>query len=423
VVLDETTKDVIWWGKVNIPITPEGYARNRQRVVDYLNAKHKIFVIDGYAGWDESNKFLCRVVCVRPYHAVFMKTMMRRDSVEGLVKTFTAKGTPDFTIMNSGEFKSDPLTEAVTCHTSVNVNFKTKELAVLGSLYAGEMKKGLFGVMHYYMPLKGNLSMHASANVGPKGDVTVLFGLSGTGKTTLSADPSRPLIGDDEHVWTDEGIFNIEGGCYAKCIDLTEEKEPDIFRSIKFGAILENIKYFDEDERVVNYEDVSLTENTRTAYPLEHIPNAQIPAVAGHPKNIIFLTCDANGVLPPIARLTPEQAQYHFISGYTAKVAGTEVGITDPVPSFSACFGEAFLPLHPFTYAKMLAEKCTKHKANVWLMNTGWSGGKYGIGKRMSLKVTRSLLDAVHSGDLDNCETQLIPGFELHVPKKCEGVP
>lgn len=325
--------------------------------------------------------------------------------------------------MNAGEFCADTTTETVTNPTSINVNFTDKQLVILGSQYAGEMKKGLFGIMHYYMPKVGNLSMHASANEGADGDTTVLFGLSGTGKTTLSADPHRYLIGDDEHVWTNKGIFNIEGGCYAKCIGLTEEKEPEIYRAIKFGSILENVKYLPGDKREIDFEDTSITENTRTCYPLEHMDGVKIPAIGGHPKNIIFLTCDANGVLPPVARLTPEQSMYHFISGYTAKVAGTEMGITEPVSTFSACFGEAFLPLHPFTYAKMLAEKCKKYNANVWLINTGWSGGKYGVGERMSLKITRRIIDSIHSGELDNAETTVIPGFELHVPKKVTDVP
>ena len=284
-----------------------------------------------------------------------MKIMMIRDNLASLNKNFT-NGGPDFTIMNAGEFQADVDTESVTDKTSVAVNFTDKKLVILGTQYAGEMKKGLFGIMHYYMPKVGNLSMHASANEGDEGDTTVLFGLSGTGKTTLSADPKRHLIGDDEHVWTNKGIFNIEGGCYAKCIDLSADKEPEIFHSIRFGSILENVKYTDDETRTIDYGNTELTENTRTCYPLEHMPGVKIPAIGGHPKNIIFLTCDANGVLPPVSRLTPEQIMYHFISGYTAKVAGTEMGITEPVPSFSACFGEAFLPLHPFTYAKMLAE-------------------------------------------------------------------
>lgn len=350
-----------------------------------------------------------------------MKQMMIRAPREQLEAEF-AKGI-DFTILNAGEFGADPNTEGVTSEASVCVNLKEKELTILGTQYAGEMKKGIFGIMHYYMPLRGCLSMHASANEGEKGDTTLLFGLSGTGKTTLSADPKRALIGDDEHVWTDKGIFNIEGGCYAKCIGLTKEKEPEIYDAIKFGALLENVKYFGGDRpRTVDYDDVSIAENTRTTYPLEHIPGAKIPALGGHPKNIIFLTCDSNAILPPVAKLTKEQIMYHFISGYTAKVAGTEMGITEPVPSFSACFGEAFLPLHPFKYASMLAEMVEKYKSNVWLMNTGWSGGKYGVGKRMSLKITRAILDQIHSGDLEKAEYTTMKGFNLAVPKAIKGV-
>ena len=285
------------------------------------------------------------------------------------------------------------------------------------------MKKGVFGVMHYYMPSMGALSMHASANTSMDGkNSTVLFGLSGTGKTTLSADPHRMLVGDDEHVWCDNGIFNIEGGCYAKAIGLNEDKEPEIYHSIKYGAIVENIKYFEDHPRTIDYDNVSITENTRVCYPLEHMPNVKIPAVAGHPNHIIFLTCDANGVLPPVAKLTPEQAMYHFISGYTAKVAGTEVGVKEPQATFSACFGEAFLPKHPYLYAKMLAEKVEKYNSHVWLVNTGWSGGKYGLGERMSLKVTRQILDNIHSGELEKAEYEVIPGFNLAVPKSATGV-
>ena len=288
-----------------------------------------------------------------------------------------------------------------------------KELTILGTSYAGEMKKGVFGIMHFYMPQKGALSMHASANEGVDGDTTLLFGLSGTGKTTLSADPKRRLIGDDEHVWTNKGIFNIEGGCYAKGVGLSKEKEPEIFNAVKFGAVVENIRYLPNEPRTINYDDISITENTRVCYPLEHIPGAKIPAIGGHPKNIIFLTCDANGVLPPVAKLNKEQIMYHFISGYTAKVAGTEVGVTEPVPSFSACFGEAFLPLHPFTYAKLLVEYIEKYGAHCWLVNTGWSGGKYGEGKRMSLKVTRSIIDSIHDGTLEKVQYTTMPTFNL----------
>ena len=264
--------------------------------------------------------------------------------------------------------------------------------------------------------------MHASANEGVGGDSTILFGLSGTGKTTLSADPHRKLIGDDEHVWSDNGIFNIEGGCYAKAIGLTKLTEPDIFNAIRYGAIVENVMYQPDKPRTINFDDISLTENTRCCYPLEHIENCKIPALGGHPKNIIFLTCDANGVLPPVSRLTYDQAMYHFVSGYTAKVAGTEVGVTDPIATFSACFGEAFLPKHPYLYAKMLAEKVEKHGVHVWLVNTGWTGGKYGVGKRMSLKDTRQILDNIHDGSLEKEEYEIVPGFNLHVPTKCNHV-
>ncbi len=395
--------------------------RNRTRVIDFLNVAPRIFVIDGYAGFDTQYRKNIRIFCTRPYHALFMKQMLIRANEEELAKSFAETGGPEFTVFNGGEYWADPSTEDVKTKTSINVNFKDAELIILGSQYAGEMKKGVFGVMHYYMPALGALTMHASANEGADG-TTILFGLSGTGKTTLSADPHRALIGDDEHVWCDNGIFNIEGGCYAKAIGLTEEKEPDIYRAIKFGAIVENIKYFPDRPRSINYDDVSITENTRCCYPLEHIEGVKVPAVGDHPKHIIFLTCDANGVLPPVSKLSFNQAMYHFISGYTAKVAGTEMGITEPVATFSACFGEAFLPRHPYLYAKMLAEKVEQYNSTVWLVNTGWSGGKYGVGSRMSLKITRQLLDSIHSGDLLNAEYETVPGFNLQIPKSCEGI-
>ena len=286
------------------------------------------------------------------------------------------------------------------------------------------MKKGIFGVMHYYMPQKKALSMHCSANIGIDGDTTILFGLSGTGKTTLSSDPKRSLIGDDEHVWTDQGVFNIEGGCYAKCDGLSREKEPDIFDAIKFGALVENTKYYPDAARIrtINYNDTSLTNNTRVCYPLEHIKNVRIPAIGGNPKNVIFLTCDALGVMPPVSRLTPEQAMYHFISGYTSKVAGTEMGVTEPVSTFSACFGEAFLPLHPYHYAEMLAEKCEKHKAKVWLINTGWVRGGFGVGKRMNLTQTRAIIDSIHDDSLDMSKTNIMRRFQFQVPETVFGV-
>lgn len=276
------------------------------------------------------------------------------------------------------------------------------------------MKKGLFTVMHYYAPLRGAVSLHCSATEGKKGDVTLFFGLSGTGKTTLSADPKRNMLGDDEHVWTDNGVSNIEGGCYAKCINLSKEYEPDIYNAIKFGAIMENVLFHEPtNERVVDYKNIKITENTRCAYPLEHIDNAKFPSMAGHANNIVFLTCDAFGVMPPISRLTPEQAMYHFISGYTAKVAGTEMGIKDPVATFSSCFGAAFLALNPTVYSELLAEKMRKHNCKAWLVNTGWTGGKFGVGKRMSLKVTRKIIDAINEGRLDDAEFEEFPHFKM----------
>ena len=315
-----------------------------------------------------------------------MKQMLIRPPPELIQKDF--ENGADLTVINGGEFVVDPKTPGVTSETCVSVNYVKNEIAILGTHYAGEMKKGLFGVMHYLMPQQGVLSMHASANEGRDGDVTILFGLSGTGKTTLSADPKRTLLGDDEHCWTDHGVFNVEGGCYAKAINLSRDTEPEIYDSVKFGAICENVMPKKNGSNEIDYSDVSLTENTRIAYPLEHMPHIKIPAMGGHPKNIIFLTCDAWGVLPPVSKLTREQTMYHFITGYTAKVAGTEVGVKDPEETFSACFGQVFLPLHPYLYADLLAKKMEEHSVNVWLINTGWTGGRYGVGKRMSLKVT-----------------------------------
>ncbi|KAF9368329.1 Protein kinase C-like 1 [Podila verticillata] len=311
----------------------------------------------------------------------------------------------------------------MTSTTSVAINFQRREMVILGTEYAGEMKKGVFTIMHYLMPKAGVLSLHSSANQGNAGDVTLFFGLSGTGKTTLSADPHRHLIGDDEHCWSDTGVFNIEGGCYAKCIDLSAEKEPEIYAAIRYGAVLENV-VLDEDTRQVDYTDKSLTENTRCAYPIEYIPNAKIPCVGGHPKNIVMLTCDAFGVLPPVSKLSSAQAMYHFISGYTAKIAGTEDGVTEPEATFSACFGQPFLVLHPTKYASMLAAQTHMHAADVYLVNTGWNGGSFqGAGKRISLKYSRLILDAIHNGSLAEAEYETYPVFGLHIPKEVKGVP
>jgi phosphoenolpyruvate carboxykinase (ATP) len=340
IVDDPQTTGDIWWGSINIKLQEHTFMINHERAIDYLNTCEQLYVVDGFAGWDPQYRLKIRVICTRAYHALFMHNMLIRPSEVELA----AFGEPDFTIYNAGRFPANRYTSEMTSRTSIDLSFERREMVILGTEYAGEMKKGVFTVMNFLMPKAGLLSMHCSANAGEAGDVALFFGLSGTGKTTLSADPRRRLIGDDEHVWSGEGVFNIEGGCYAKCIDLTEEKEPEIYRAIRFGTVLENVVY-DEDRRVVDYESDAITENTRAAYPIEYIPNAEIPCIGGHPRNIVFLTCDAFGVLPPVSRLTPDQAMYHFISGYTAKVAGTEMGVTEPEATFSACFGAAFMVL------------------------------------------------------------------------------
>jgi len=418
IVEEPESKGDIWWGPVNMPITETSFMVNRERAIDYLNTRDRLFVFDGYAGWDPLYRIKVRIVCARAYHALFMRNMLIRPTAQEL-ETF---GEPDFTIFNAGEFPANRYTTGMTSTTSVAVNFHRREMVILGTQYAGEMKKGIFTVMHYLMPKKGVLSLHSSANEGPSGDVSLFFGLSGTGKTTLSADPHRNLIGDDEHCWSDNGIFNIEGGCYAKCIDLSADKEPEIFNAIRFGSVLENV-VLDTNTRVVDYANASLTENTRCAYPIEFIPNAKIPCLGPHPSNIIMLTCDAFGVLPPVAKLSPEQAMYHFISGYTAKIAGTEEGVTEPQATFSSCFGAPFLVWHPVKYASMLADKMKGHKADAWLINTGWNGGAYGVGKRISLKYSRAIIDAIHNGELAKAAFTTYPIFGLSIPTACPGVP
>lgn len=413
----DSTKN-IWWGNINIKLDEHTFIVNRERARDYLNTCEQLYVLDGYAGWDPKHRIKVRVICSRPYHALFMHNMLIRPTD----KELDGFGDPDYVIYNAGHFPANKYTSHMTSKTSVDLSFEDREFVILGTEYAGEMKKGVFTIMNYIMPKNGVLSMHCSANEGDKGDVALFFGLSGTGKTTLSADVRRKLIGDDEHCWTDDGVFNIEGGCYAKCINLSEEKEPEIYRAIRFGSILENV-VFDKDSRAVDYDNSSITENTRASYPIEFIENAKIPCVGGHPNNIIFLTADAFGVLPPVSKLTPDQAMYHFISGYTAKVAGTEVGITEPQPNFSACFGAAFLVWHPSKYAEMLAERMRKHGATAWLVNTGWSGGPYGVGSRIKLKYTRAIIDAIHNGTLDKVKTVEDPTFGLAVPAECPDVP
>jgi phosphoenolpyruvate carboxykinase (ATP) len=413
----DSEKDV-WWGPVNIKLDEHIFLTNRERAIDYLNTKEQLYCIDGFAGWDPKYRIKVRIICARAYHALFMHNMLIRPTAEELASF----GDPDYVVYNAGGFPANRYTSGMTSTTSVALSFERGEFVILGTQYAGEMKKGVFTIMNYLMPKRGVLSMHCSATEGKDGDTSVLFGLSGTGKTTLSADPKRKLIGDDEHGWSDDGVFNIEGGCYAKAINLTEENEPDIFRAIRFGSVLENVKY-DPETRVVDYDDVSITDNTRCSYPIEYIPGAKIPCVSGHPQNVIFLTADAFGVLPPVAKLTPEQAMYHFISGYTAKVAGTEVGVTEPTPNFSACFGAPFMVWHPTKYAELLAAKLAKHGAQTWLVNTGWSGGAYGTGARMKLKFTRAIIDAIHSGELAKAKTVEDPIFGLQIPTECSGVP
>ncbi|KAJ2541228.1 Protein kinase C-like 1, partial [Coemansia sp. RSA 1933] len=418
VVEEASTVDDVWWGPVNKKLSEESFAVNYERAVNYLNTRDKLYVFDGFAGWDPKYRIKVRVVCARAYHALFMNNMLIRPTQEELDNF----GEPDFTIVNAGQFPANRFTSGMTSSTSVAISFERKQMVILGTEYAGEMKKGVFTVMHYLMPKAGVLSLHSSCNEGSDGDVSLFFGLSGTGKTTLSADPHRLLIGDDEHVWTESGVFNIEGGCYAKTIDLSAAKEPEIFEAIRFGSVLENVTY-DESTRAVDYTDKSITENTRCAYPIEFIPNAKIPCIGGGPKNIVLLTCDAFGVLPPVAKLTPAQAMYHFISGYTAKIAGTEEGVTQPEATFSACFGQPFLVWHPVKYAQMLAQKMQENSVNVWLVNTGWNGGAYGEGKRISLKYSRAIIDAIHSGELEKAEYTNYGVFNLQIPTAVTNVP
>src|SRR3954447_1440591 len=418
VVEHPDSKNDIWWGPVNIPCDAHTFEINRQRALDYLNTRERLYCFDGFAGWDPKHRIKVRVICSRPYHALFMHTMLIRPTREELASF----GAPDFVIYNAGAFPANRLTTGMGSTTSIDLSLEDEELVILGTEYAGEMKKGVFTVVNYFAPKRGLLSMHCSATADKKTGVSsLLFGLSGTGKTTLSADPKRHLIGDDEHVWSDDGIFNIEGGCYAKAINLTPESEPDIFQAIRFGAVLENVVL--ARDRMVDYGDVSITQNTRGAYPIEFIQNAKIPCVAGHPNDVIFLTCDAFGVLPPIAALSPAQAMYHFISGYTAKVAGTEMGVTEPQATFSPCFGGPFLVWHPSKYAELLAEKMREHKARVWLVNTGWAGGGYGVGKRISLKYTRAIIDAIHSRALAEAKVEGDPVFGFNIVTEIPGVP
>ena len=363
----ESEKDV-WWGPVNIPLDPHSFAINRERAFDYLNTRDRLYCFDGFAGWDPKYQIKVRVICSRPYHALFMHTMLIRPTHEQLAQF----GKPDFLICNAGAFPANRLTTGVDSKTSICLSLEERQLIILGTEYAGEMKKGVFTVANYFGPKRGLLSMHCSATADREtGKSSLLFGLSGTGKTTLSADPKRDLIGDDEHVWSDDGVFNIEGGCYAKAVNLSPVNRAGYFSGTAIWRVLENVVL--EEDHDVDFADTSITENTRGAYPIHFIKNARIPCMAGHPTDVIFLTCDAFGVLPPVSALSPAQAMYHFISGYTAKVAGTEIGVKEPSATFSPCFGGPFLVWHPSKYAELLATKMRQHQARVWLVNTGWS--------------------------------------------------
>lgn len=417
IVEDAKTKDSVWWGDINIPFSAEKFDKLYDKMVAFM-ADRKIYVRDAYAGADPEYRLNLRIINTQAWQNLFCNNMFLRLTDEEI-----ENHNPNFTIICIPEFQADPEVDGTRQSNFAILNFTRNMILIGGTGYAGEMKKGIFGVLNYILPHEKNtLSMHCSANVGEDGDTAIFFGLSGTGKTTLSADPNRGLIGDDEHGWTKTGVFNFEGGCYAKVIDLSREKEPQIWDAIKFGAIVENTR-FHEGTRTVDYANKSVTENTRTAYPINYIDNAVEPSVADIPKNIFFLTADAFGVLPPISKLNKSQAMYHFISGYTAKVAGTEVGVTEPQTTFSACFGAVFLPLHPTKYAEMLGKKMDENNVNVWLVNTGWTGGSYGVGSRMKLPYTRAMITAALKGELNEVEFTKHPVFGMQMPNTCPNVP
>lgn len=417
-VKDEITEKTVHWNEFNIPIDESFFEIIRKKVFDHLENLPEVWIRDCYACADPRFRLNVRVINEKPWSNLFVHNMFLRPT-ENELKNFK----PDWHILTCPGLMLDPKECGTRQHNVSLVSFKHKMILIAGSGYTGEMKKGIFTILNYILPHERKvLSMHCSANMGEKGDTAIFFGLSGTGKTTLSADPNRKLIGDDEHAWTDDNIFNFEGGCYAKTIHLTEEKEPEIFKAIRPGALVENTSFYPGTNKI-NFDDASITENTRVSYPLDFISNAQEPSVGGLPKNIFFLTCDAFGVLPPISKLTPGQAMYQFISGYTAKVAGTEADVTEPKPTFSACFGAPFLPLHPGKYAQMLGAKMQKNKVNVWLINTGWTGGTYGKGSRMKLKFTRAMITAVLNNEMDNVAFETHPVFGVAMPKTCPNVP
>jgi phosphoenolpyruvate carboxykinase (ATP) len=416
-VEDDQTRERVDWGKVNQPFPPEKFEALLQRVLRHM-AERDLYVMDLAAGADPTYRLPIQVICEYAWHALFVKQLFVRPTANEL-----ATHKPEFTVIAAPEFEAVPERDGVRSGTFILADFTKKVILIGGTKYAGEMKKSIFGVMNYLLPQRNVFPMHCSANIGPDVDSALFFGLSGTGKTTLSADPARRLIGDDEHGWSPDGVFNFEGGCYAKCVDLTLEKEPQIYNAIRFGSVLENV-VLDPVTGDPDYSDIRYTENTRAAYPIEFIANAVIPGIGGHPRNVLFLAADAFGVLPPIAKLTPDQAMYHFLSGYTAKLAGTEAGLgSEPVPEFSTCFGSPFLPLAPSVYAEMLGRRLREHNAQCWLVNTGWSGGGFGVGKRMSLRHTRAMVHAALDGRLAKADFVSEEAFGLSIPTTCPDVP
>jgi len=417
VVRDEITDPTVQWGAVNQPISEAHFDRLYSRMLAFWQG-HEVYVQDCFVGADPEYTLPVRVVSQLAWHNLFARQLFIRPDPDK-----TGEHVPEFTILFAPDFQADPAGDGTNSEACIVLNFKKRVVLICGTSYAGEMKKSAFTIMNYLLPARGVFPMHCSANVGAAGDVALFFGLSGTGKTTLSADPNRRLIGDDEHGWSDNGVFNFEGGCYAKCIRLSKEQEPQIWNAIRFGTVLENVA-MDSETRLLDFNSEDVTENTRAAYPLSFIDGAVIPSVGGHPDNVIFLTADAFGVLPPISKLTPEQAMYHFLSGYTAKVAGTERGLgKEPEATFSACFGAPFLPRPAATYASLLGEKLRRHNAQCWLVNTGWAGGPFGVGERMKLRYTRAMLNAALSGELKNVPSETHPVFRVAVPKSCPGVP
>ena len=418
IVMTKNVED-IWWDKSspNISMKQDDFNINRETAICFLNNLDKLYVFDGYAGWDKKYRIKVRVISSRPYHCFFMHNMLIRPDEKELYEF----GEPDYTIYNAGCFPCNRFTGNMTSSTSIDINFESKEIVILGTQYAGEMKKSIFSVMNFIMPLENHLSLHSSCNVSYDNDnIALFFGLSGTGKTTLSADSNRILIGDDEHVWTDEGVFNIEGGCYAKVINLNKDKEPEIYNAIRFGSLLENVIL--DEKRDIEFDNESITQNTRASYPINYIKNSKLPCITGHPKNVILLTCDAFGVLPPVSKLTKQQTIYHFLNGYTAKIAGTEQGIKEPQATFSACYGEAFLVWHPSKYADLLAKKIEEHNVNCWLVNTGWVGGQYGVGTRCDITVTKQIISEIHNGNLAKEEYEKIDIFDLYIPKNLNNI-